>query len=119
VNKVYYSFIETAVFIKHIARKASLDIRDEIQEELFENPLRGAVVQGAGGVRKARIGDAQSNRGKRGSFRYLYLYLEHRGRIYLLYLYGKNEQDDLTAEQKKELKEIADLIKGGFYEKRN
>ena len=32
---------------------------------------------------------------------YLYLYLEHAGRIHLLYLFSKGEQADLSQEQKR------------------
>ena len=82
-----------------------------IQNDLLTNPKRGDIVQGTGGVRKARVADPQSGRGKRGSYRYLYLYLEHRGRIYLLYLYGKGEQSDLSPEQKKTVARLAQMIK--------
>ena len=82
-----------------------------IQNDLIADPLRGDVVQGTGGVRKARIADSQHGRGKRGSFRYLYLYIEHRGRIYLLYFYGKGEQSDLSSEQKKIVAKLARMIK--------
>ena len=74
-------------------------------------PLGGDLVLGTGGARKARVGDPQGGRGKRGSYRYLYLYLEHRGRIYLLYFYGKNEQSDLSPEQKKTVARLAQMIK--------
>jgi hypothetical protein len=72
---------------------------------------RGDIVRGTGGVRKARVADTQSGRGKRGSYRYLYLYPEHRGRIYLLYLYGKGEQSELSPEQKKTVASLAQMIK--------
>ena len=107
----YYSFIETAVFTKQADSKASLDVLIAIQNDLIADPTRGDVVQGTGGVRKARVADPQSGRGKRSSFRYLYLYLEHRGRIYLLYFYGKDEQRDLSPEQKKVVAQLARLIK--------
>jgi hypothetical protein len=107
----YYTFVETAVFTKQIEKKASLDVLIAIQNDLIADPTRGDVVQGTGGVRKARIADPQSGRGKRGSFRYLYLYLEHRGRIYLLYFYGKDEQSDLSPEQRKVVARLARMIK--------
>jgi hypothetical protein len=44
------------------------------------------MVKGTHGVRKARVADPSSSRGKSGSYRYLYLYLEHVGRVHLLYL---------------------------------
>jgi hypothetical protein len=107
----YYSFVETAVFTRQVDSKASLDVLYAIQNDLLANPKRGDIVQGTGGVRKARVADPQSGRGKRDSYRYLYLYLEHRGRIYLLYLYGKNEQSDLSPEQKKTVARLAQLVK--------
>ena len=82
-----------------------------IQNHLLANPKRGDIVQGTGGVHKARVADPQSARGKRASFRYLYLYLENRGHIYLLYLYGKGEQSDLSPEQKKTVTRLAQMIK--------
>ena len=107
----YFSFIETAVFTKQVDSKASLDVLYAIQDELLADPKRGDIVRGTGGVRKARVADPQRGRGKRGSFRYLYLYLEHRGHIYLLYLYGKGEQSDLSSEQKKTVARLAQMIK--------
>ena len=57
-------------------------------------------MKGTHGVRKGRIADPASTRGKSGSYRYLYLYLEHAGRIHLLYLFSKDEQVELSPQQK-------------------
>lgn len=85
---------------------------------MVENPERGDLVQGTGGARKARVADPHQKRGKSGSYRYLYLYLPHVGRIHLLYLYGKDEQDDLSPQQKIVLRELGQLIrKEGQYGK--
>jgi hypothetical protein len=58
-----------------------------------------------GGIRKARTADPSRKKGKRGGFRYLYLYLYLyfvRGeQIALLYLFDKNEKEDLTKADKK------------------
>ena len=69
----------------------------KIQSDLVQNPQRGDIVKGTHGVRKARVADPSSPRGKSGSYRYLYLYLEHAGRIHLLYLFSKGEQVRLVA----------------------
>jgi hypothetical protein len=114
--KKYYSFIETPVFVKQIADKGSIDLLIVIQSDLLENPIRGDIVKCTGGARKARIADPRDSRGKSGSYRYLYLYLEDRGRIYLLFLYGKNEQSDLSADQKKIVAGLVEQIKGVFHE---
>lgn len=108
----YYSFIETPIFVKQIDDKGSLDLLIAIQNDLLENPTRGALIKGTGGARKARIADPKENRGKSGSYRYLYLYLEDRGRIYLLFLYAKNEQSNLSDKQKKIVAQLVEQIKG-------
>ena len=40
-----------------------------------------------------------------------YLWLPHRGRIYLMFVYGKNEASNLTPDQKKRLREVVGQIK--------
>ena len=55
-------------------------------------------------MHKARAADPSRGKGKRGGFRYLYYYIEKDGLIYLLMLFSKGEQADLTARQKEILK---------------
>jgi hypothetical protein len=52
-------------------------------------------MEGCGGARKGRVGDKASGKGKRGGFRYVYLYIEIAGTIYLLHFFGKNEKANL------------------------
>ncbi len=78
-----------------------MEVLLRIQLDLVQNPERGSIVKGTHGVRKARVGNPTSQRGKSGSYRYLYLYLEHAGRIHLLYLFSKDEQADLSPAQKR------------------
>jgi hypothetical protein len=42
-------------------------------------------------------------KGKSGGFRYMYYYIERDGQIFLLMVFNKNEQDNLTEKQKKTL----------------
>lgn len=97
-DTVWFEFIESKVFSKQV-RELSVEVLSSIQSELVQNPERGDIVKGARGVRKARVADPGSSRGKSGSYRYLYLYLEHAGRIHLLYLFSKGEQADLSTDQ--------------------
>lgn len=110
-EREYYTFVETPIFTRIIDSMASLDLLTAIQDDLLENPARGDIVKGTGGARKARIADPKQSRGKRGSYRYLYLYLEHRGRIHLLFFYGKNDQADLSPEQTKVVAGLVRQIK--------
>jgi hypothetical protein len=63
------------------------------------------------GIRKARAANPRRGKGKRGGFRYLYLYLEIRRHIHLLYLLDKNEQEDVSEEQRRQMREWAAEIK--------
>jgi hypothetical protein len=109
-DSVWFEFIEWKVFSKQV-REPGVEVLARIQSDLVRNPERGAVVQGTHGVRKARIADPASSRGKSGSYRYLYLYLEHAGRIYLLYLFGKGEQADLSPQQKQIIRALSQEIR--------
>ena len=77
---------------------------------LIDHPNAGDVIPGAGGARKLRW--AARGKGKRGGARIIYLYVVIAARIYLLRCYAKNVRTDLTAEEKKELRQIAAHLKG-------
>jgi hypothetical protein len=94
---VWFEFVESKIFSKQVRELG--EVLTRIQSDLVENPDRGAIVKGTHGVRKARVADPSSARGKSGSYRYLYLYLAHAGRIHLLYLFSKGEQADLSPQQ--------------------
>lgn len=98
-DTAWFEFVESKIFSKQI-REVGGDLLTRMQSDLLQNPGRGAVVKGTHGVRKARVADPASGRGKSGSYRYLYLFLEHAGRIHLLYLFSKGDQSDLSPQQK-------------------
>lgn len=82
-----------------------------IQGQLAQKPDRGALVPGLGGVRKARVANPGRGKGKRGGYRYLYLHLEKRSHVHLLLLLDKNEQEDASEEQRKQMREWAAQVK--------
>ena len=97
-NLTWFAFIESKIFSRQVGELPP-EVLIRIQADLIDRPDRGDVVKGTHGVRKARVADPKLFRGKRGGYRYLYLYLEHAGRIHLLYLFSKGDQADLSAEQ--------------------
>jgi len=107
---VWFEFVESKIFSKQV-RQLSAEVLTNIQVGLIQNPERGDVVKGTHGVRKARVGDPDSLRGKSGSYRYLYLYLEHAGRIHLLYLFSKGEQADLSPDQRRVIGALSQQIR--------
>lgn len=107
-------FIETRVFTRRLFQllgDRADEILREIQADLEKNPHRGALVPGLAGIRKARHSDPSRGKGKRGGLRSLYLYLEFHEHVHLLYLFGKNEQEDLTFEERAQLRELAVELK--------
>jgi hypothetical protein len=87
---------------------------DVFQKELVENPELGDRIPGTGGVRKARL--KSSTRGKSRGFRVCYYDISQKERLYLLLIYAKNEQESLTMEEKKILKELVGFLKGAYDE---
>ena len=110
VGNGWFEFVESKVFSKQV-RELPPAVLINIQFDLVQNPQRGDIVRGTHGVRKARVADPRSSRGKSGSYRYLYLYLEHAGRIHLLYLFSKGDQSDLSPEQTKIVGELSQQIR--------
>jgi hypothetical protein len=97
-------YIEARAFTRRLhqlAGASALDVLSSIQTDLLKNPARGDLVQGLGGIRKARCSNPERGKGKRSGFRYLFLYLEDRNQIHLLYLLDKDEQEDLSADERK------------------
>ena len=104
-------FVETSVFTKRIAALGLEASLRGLQTELLDNPDAGDVEPGTAGLRKIRLGDPTRGKGTRGGARVHYLWLPHRGRIYLMFIYGKNEASTLSADQKKKLRAIVAQIK--------
>lgn len=104
-------FIELSFFSKYRSENLTDEEYRALQNELLENPEKGDLMQGLGGLRKIRIADSNRNKGKRGGARVIYYYYTSQETIYFLTAYGKNEMVDLTSEDRKALKEIIKLIK--------
>jgi mRNA-degrading endonuclease RelE of RelBE toxin-antitoxin system len=83
---------------------------DDFERDLAENPTIGSVIPGTGGVRKIRLKSA--SKGKSGGFRICYYYYQLEEDIFLIQIYPKNVQENLTADEKKILKKWVDEIRG-------
>lgn len=106
--------IQTSYFVKEISglqKKGNLLEEDftSFLKDIAQNPEIGDVIPGTGGVRKTRLKSA--SKGKRGGFRVCYYYFVVKERIYLLSIYAKNEQEDLTTDEKKDLKAVVAFFK--------
>jgi hypothetical protein len=64
-------------------------------------PEQGPVIPGSGGLRKVRW--ARLGAGKRGGLRIIYHWSPAEGAFYMLYVYAKAAQGDLTGAQTRAL----------------
>jgi hypothetical protein len=77
----------------------------------MQDPERGSVIPGCGGLRKVRLSQPSRQKGKRGGARVIYLHIPEADWIFLLDVYGKNEKVNLTGRERKMLKKLIDQLK--------
>ncbi|MDF1654039.1 MAG: type II toxin-antitoxin system RelE/ParE family toxin [Coxiellaceae bacterium] len=97
-------FKETSIFTKLIQLVMSDEEYTKLQEILVDNPKKGDVIKGSGGLRKIRW--KASGKGKRSGVRVIYYHLDVNEQVFMLYAYKKNEQSDLTKTQLRVLKQV-------------
>ena len=101
-----HTFIELSVFTRFVADCLDEDEQADLKRYLANNPHAGAVVPDTGGVRKLRW--SRKGMGKRGGLRVLYYVQDQQGRIWLLTVYSKSAQENISAATLRTLREIAD-----------
>lgn len=111
------TIIEFPGFLSQVGISISSGERDEFINFLARNPEAGDIITGTGGVRKVRWGS--KNKGKSGGVRVIYYFYDEQAPIFLLTLYGKGVQENLTAEQKKQISTLVQLLKTECKHKRS
>jgi len=97
-------FIELPAFAKYRADYLDDKGFSALQQFMLKNPEAGDVIEGTGGLRKLRHGDSRRGKGKRGGLRVIYYWWDGGRQFWLFTLYGKDEMEDLNADEKKALK---------------
>jgi len=102
------------VVIEDLFLKESRSFWDE--KELMDfithislNPLEGDEIQGTHGLRKIRW--SRPGIGKRGGVRVIYYFYNEQFPIYLVTIYAKSQQEDLSAADKKSLAQWVQYLK--------
>jgi hypothetical protein len=104
-------FIESVGFTEWVAGSLPDESYARLQQELMRDPEKGAAIVGCGGLRKVRVADPRRGKGKRGGARVIYLYVPQARWFFMLDGYGKDENDDLSAAEKKALGKLVDALK--------
>ena len=96
-------FVESSEFQRQRDRHLSADGFRQLQNEILAHPSKGALIRGSGGLRKIRFG--AGGKGKSGGIRVIYYHVASLAVVYLLDLYAKSEQADLSPRQLKDIRE--------------
>ena len=99
---------ELPAYISFAEKHLSAEERQGIIDYLAEHPKAGDIMRGTGGVRKLRWG--KGGRGKSGGVRVIYYFHDERLPLYLLTLFAKNEQANLTARERNTLATLVDTL---------
>lgn len=100
---------ETATFLRFAKEHLSEAERRELIEGIAQDPMKGDLLVGTGGMRKFRF--ATKRRGKSGSVRIISFYISENWPVYLIFGFAKNERSNLDADDRKRLKALTDKIK--------
>lgn len=111
-------FFETSIFTtKRPEYLTEADYR-LLQNFLLNNPKSGDLMPRTGGFRKIRWSDKRRRKGTRGGLRVVYCWLEQPHQFWMFTLYDKDEMENLTPEQEKQLKKAlaGELRKRGIHD---
>jgi hypothetical protein len=109
--------IETAEFLREAAR-CGLDGegRAELVTFLASEPDAGQPIPGTGGYRKLRL--AGRGKGKSGGYRVITFFTGPNIPVFLITIYSKGEQDDLSQAQKRTMMQMSKTLVASYERKR-
>lgn len=90
-------FVEAKPFTRRRQDYLTEEEYREFQNYLLDFPDAGDVVRNTGGIRKVRWKAKGS--GKRGGLRIIYYWHVSDSHVYLLFIYQKNEFEDLSIDE--------------------
>jgi len=98
--------IETTIFTRRLKSLLGDENYRNLQNQLVDHPNSRQIIRGRGGIRKYRW--LWSGRGKSDGVRIIYYLIKSEETILMLLIYAKKEQDDLTPEQLRFLKNVVE-----------
>lgn len=106
---------EMPEYIRKAEKLLSAEERQDIVNYLAAHPKTGDLIEGTGGIRKLRWG--RGGQGKSGGVRVIYYYHSEVMPLYLLTLFAKNEQANLSKADRNGLAKLVDVLVGIWMER--
>ena len=108
MNTPPMTVVVTPSFLRSAKGLLSDSERADLVAYLAENPYRGTIMEGTGGVRKLRW--AREGEGKSGGHRVIYYVYSERLPLFLLTIYGKHQKANLTHAEKNAMRRLTALL---------
>jgi hypothetical protein len=111
-----HAVLETPTFLRDVASSGMSQVEHDSIVRLFaKDPMRGDIIPGTGGARKARV--AGRGKGKSGGYRIVSYFAADDVPVVLLGLIDKGERADLSQAERnalrKELQAFVDEYRAG------
>lgn len=92
--------VRTRRYLKDLKRIGASDADvSALEQAIVSDPTAGVAIRGLRGIRKIRF--RVGTRGKSGGGRAVYYLLLSDDAVAMMFAYAKNEQEDLSSEQRK------------------
>jgi mRNA-degrading endonuclease RelE of RelBE toxin-antitoxin system len=108
--------VTTPKYEREVGRLLTESERASMEDAIASEPAAHPVVPGTGGVRKARWG--RQGKGKRGGVRVIYYYWVSATAVYMLWVYSKTEQSNMTAAERKAARKFVEALRNAENEDR-
>ncbi len=109
-NAIRIRVIETQSFTRAAKKLLTDEEKIDLRQHVAQLRELGTIIPGTGGLRKLRW--AQDNKGgKRGGNRVIYYYMEDNLPLYLLALYPKSRQENMTQPERKAARKFVETLK--------
>ena len=100
---------ETLPFLRQATSLWSEAEHYDFVDYIAANPDAGDVIPDTGGLRKLRW--SRAGMGKRGGTRVIYFYFDPTMPLYLLRVYAKAQQENLTHDEKRQLRALGSALR--------
>lgn len=106
---------EVPEYIREADKQLSETERQDVLNYLSAHPKAGDLIEGTGGIRKLRWG--KGGRGKSGGVRIIYYYHSDLMPLYLLSIFAKNAQVNLTKAERNDLAKLVSILVNTWMER--
>jgi hypothetical protein len=90
-----------------------------LENEILAAPRKGDEIPGSGGFRKIRLSREGSNKGKSGSHRVLYPYVQAYATVFFVLVFGKSDKENISKADTNALAKRAGALKAWVKERHN